>query len=408
MALTLEQTRQLFDSGRYLDIVNETSYTDRQLSTLQGEHRVLIAHTMFQAGRVGRAHEIVERERESATGVVRSRCELVSGLLNRHAAQLGKALQHFNIALQIAREEKSDLDTAWASLHRFRLLAQLHSSDELAPMLSEVRRCVSKAGDPHAAAHMHDAVALMEASNGRPEEAKRHLEISSSLIRSFPNAGLEQVALISASFVDLLECRFQSAINSLNAARRLSAVTGSRDAGVIECNLGHAALFLGRLQPAESCFKNVIEHGAGLSRFGALEGLARVYLAAGDLTRCAETLETHESFLLQDRNLVSALSGRWTAATRVRLLLKQGLYPEAAATGKRALDSAEKLSDRILISELTCLLAEAQAGCGDAATAARQLLRRIARDPVQSGNDEAMYVPGPRIRRERSRSHRCC
>ena len=116
MALTLEQTRQLFDTGRYLDIINENGYPDRHLSTMQPEHRVLVAHALFQGGRVERAREIVEREH--ATGIVRSRCELINGMLCRHSAQLGKALQHFNVSLQIAREEKSDIDTAWAALHR--------------------------------------------------------------------------------------------------------------------------------------------------------------------------------------------------------------------------------------------------------------------------------------------------
>ena len=391
MALTLEQTRQLFDSGRYLDIIKESGYSDHQLSTLQPEHRVLLAHAMFQAGRADRAREIVERESERAAGILRSRCELLSGLLLRHSAHLGKALQHFNMALQIAREEHSDLDTAWAAIHRFRLLAQLRPGDELAPMLVEVRRCVAKAANPHAAAHMHDAVALMEAANGRPEEARRHLEISQSLIRAFPNADLEQIVHISTFFVDFQEGKFQNAIDSLNAARRIAPITGSRDAGVIECNLGHATLVLGRLESAEAFFKQAVEHGTALSRFGALEGLARVYLASGDLKRCAETLEEHESFLLQDRNLVLALSGRWTAATRVRLLLRQDHCVEAVQTAKSALEVAETLSDRILVNELTFLSAEAQARNGDATAAAKQLIRLLTRDPIQSGKEDAMY-----------------
>jgi DNA-binding NtrC family response regulator/tetratricopeptide (TPR) repeat protein len=371
-----------------LDIVAQS---DREPANLHAEHRVLLAHASFQAGRIDRARHIVERELEQATGIVRARYELIAGMLCRHGAQLRNALQHYNSAFQIAREQGDDVETAWASLHRFRLLAQLHSSDELAPMLAEVRRYVAKAGDPHATAHMHDAVALMEAANGRPEEARRHLEISTSLLRSFPNAGLEQVVLISSSYVDFFECRFQSAVDKLNAARQLSSVTGSRDAGVIECNLGHAMLVLGRVQAAESYFRHAIEHGTALSRFSALEGLARVYLASGETTRCSETLEAHEAFLLQDKSLALALPGRWTAATRVRLLLKQGQCEEAVSTAKVSLESAARLSDRILVNELTYLLSEALVACGKATDGALQLLHQIARDPVQSGNMDAMY-----------------
>ena len=169
-------------------------------------------------------------------------------------------------------------------------------------------------------------------------------------------------------------------------------MTGSRDAGVIECNLGHAMLILGRLQAAETHFKHVLEHGTGLSRFSALEGLARVYLAAGEIKLLRRPLEEHESFLLQDRSLALALSGRWAAATRVSLLLKRGpVHEEAAATAKTSLELAERLSDRILVSELTCLLSEALVACGKTSAGALQLIHLVARDPVQAGNMDAMY-----------------
>ena len=122
MPLTLEQTRQLFKAGRYLDILAQGDYADRELASMSAEHRVLVAHALFQAGRLDRAREIVERERERATGIVRSRCELIAGMLCRHDAQLGNALQHYNAAVQIAREQGDDLETAWAALHRFRFV----------------------------------------------------------------------------------------------------------------------------------------------------------------------------------------------------------------------------------------------------------------------------------------------
>jgi tetratricopeptide (TPR) repeat protein len=346
--LTFEQTQELFRTGRYIDIVTKST---GDVSTLRAEHRVLVTYALFQAGRLDKARQIVESERERSTGVVRSQYELIAGMLCRHNAQLSKALQHLNSAFQIAREERDELNTAWAALHRFRLLAQLHSSDELAPMLTDVRRYVARAGDPHVAAHMHDAVALMEASQGRTEEARRHLDISSSLIKAFPNAALEQISLISASFVDFFECKFESAVGHLHAARRLVSITGARDAGVIECNLGHAMLVLGKFEPAEAYFEHVLKNGTAISKFSALEGLARVFLATGNLTRCEETLDAHDAFLLEDKTLALAFSGRWAASTRGRLLLKQGRWAEAAAITKAFLEPAEELADRILVSE---------------------------------------------------------
>ncbi len=391
MPLTLERMRQLFAAGRYLEIVTHSDHSDRELASLQPDHRILLAHAMYLAGRFERAREIVDRERERTASVVRSQCELITGLLCRQSGHLSKALQHYNTAYQLAHERGDIHDTAWAAIHRFRLMAQLHPSDELAPMLTEVRRHVTRTGDPHAAAVMHDTVALMEASHGRTEEAHRHLEISTSLIRDFPNAGLEQMVLISSSFVDYFECKFQDVVEHLNAARRLAAVTGNRWSGVIECNLGHATLVLGRLPAAETYFRQAFEHGSAQSRFSALEGLARVHLASGELARCAETLDEHEAFLLQDRNLALAFSGRWATATRVRLLLKQGEFAEAVAAARASLQAAERLTDRLLVAEMTCLVAEAQVSSGNGLAGALQLLHLTGRDPVGAGSLDAMY-----------------
>jgi DNA-binding NtrC family response regulator/tetratricopeptide (TPR) repeat protein len=389
VALTFETARRLFNAGRYADIVADAA--DRELSALSVEYRVFLAQAMFQAGQIRRAREIVERERERASGVARYRCEFVFGLLCRHDAQFGRAIQHFNTAFQLAREHNDHLEVAWTSLHRFRLLAQLHPSDELAPMLIEVRRHVAKAGDPHATAYMHNAVALMEVASGRSEEARRHLEISRSLISSFPNAALEQLDCILRSGVDFLECKFQSAIDNLAAARRLASITGSRELSGIECNHGHAMLVTGRLRAAEACFLRVVENDSGLSRFGALEGLARVYLATGELNRCSETLDAHDAFLLRDKNLSSALSGRWTPSTRVRLLLKQGCFHEAAQTAKSSLEAAERLKDRFVVNDLTYLLAESLSNCGQSTAAARALLSLTARDTEPPGNIDATF-----------------
>ena len=67
-------------------------------------------------------------------------------------------------------------------------------------MLTEMRQAALRAGDPHAVAYMHYAVALMEASNGRTREARRHLNLTDSLIQAYPNAWLEQLNLIAISF----------------------------------------------------------------------------------------------------------------------------------------------------------------------------------------------------------------
>jgi hypothetical protein len=50
MPPTFENTKKLFRAGRYVEILHELSSHDKDLTSLQPEHRVLIAHTLLQTG----------------------------------------------------------------------------------------------------------------------------------------------------------------------------------------------------------------------------------------------------------------------------------------------------------------------------------------------------------------------
>jgi DNA-binding NtrC family response regulator/tetratricopeptide (TPR) repeat protein len=392
MPLKFDNARAMFRAGRYVDILTELGSPDRDLSSFTPELRILLAHTFLQTGQIRRALEIVNRESgQRISPVLRSQCELISGVACRHNAEIGKALQHYQVAVQYAREGDDPAQTAWAAIQMFRLLAELHRSDELAPMLSDVRRFVTKAGDAHATAYMHDAVALMEASNGRTEEARRHLNVGRSLIHSYPNAWLEQLNLIGAFFLDFLECKYRSAIAHLEQARRLLPITGSRERTVIDCNHGHTLLVMGRFEAAIERFRALVSSDTGLARLGSIDGLARVYLAAGRLPDCEDTLDRYEALVASDQRLAVAFAGRSTVTTRIRLLIEKSSFAEAAAGAQRCLAEARILNDRILEADLTCLLAEALAGLGRPVEAARSLNRSSATPDGESGTQNAAY-----------------
>jgi len=392
MSTTLEHTQKLFRSGRYLDILTDLAASKRDVNALEPELRLLVAHTFLQTGDVRRAVGIVDRElAHNPPSALRAQCELIKGLASRHNAQVTEALQHYQVAVQHAKQHDDPVLLAWAALQRFRLLVELHPSDELGPMLGDMRRIATKAGDPHASAYMHYAVALMEASNGRPQEARRHLEVSRSLVRSFPNAWLEQLNLIAAFFLDFLECNYRAALVHLDQARALLTVTGSREKTLIESNLGHVLLVTGRLRAASDLFNAVVEADSGLARLGAMEGLARVHLADNKLDECENTLNAQDALLAQDEHLTAAFAGRWTAATRVRLLLKKRSFGEAERVAKLFLKRALDLNDRLLTTELTCLMAEAGVGLGRPEDSAKALVRLSVLGSVDSSGQLPDY-----------------
>ena len=387
MSTSFENADRLFRAGQYRLLLEEHGSPRRELAvSLTAEHRILLAHTLLQTGEVRRAVDMVEREIAlNPPPALRSECEVIKGLACRHNAEVAKALHHYQLAVQFAKQSQDLGRLAWASVQRFRLIAELHPSDELTPLLTEVRQIAIKAADPHALAYMHYAVALMEASNGRTHEARRHLKLSTSLLERYPNAWLEQLTLIAAFFLDFLECDYRAALMHVERSKALLRITGSRERTLIECNEAHVLLVTGRLKAATERFRAVIESDEGLARLGAIDGLARVHLCAGQLDDCEAALNAHDALLGSDEYLAAAFTGRWTAATRVRLLLKKGSFEVAAATADQCIQHVETLKDRLLAAELTCLRSEALASLGQIGEAARALTimdHRAATKPV--------------------------
>src|SRR5688572_24045086 len=203
MPSALDNAERLFCAGQYLDVLRDIDPRDDDLASLQPEHRVIIAHTLLQTGDFRRAVELANREiAHNPPAALRARCEVIKALVARNNAEVTKALQHYQVAVQYAKLAKDDVQLVWASVQKFRLVAEFRPSDELAPILTEIRQAAVRAGDPHAVAYMHYAVALMEASNGRTREARRHLGLTDSLLQTYPNAWLEQLNLIAAFCLD--------------------------------------------------------------------------------------------------------------------------------------------------------------------------------------------------------------
>jgi DNA-binding NtrC family response regulator/tetratricopeptide (TPR) repeat protein len=376
MLSPFENAQRLFRSGHYLDILRDVKLSQRDLSALKPAHRILIAHTLLQTGEVQRAVEQIDRELElDLSPALRSQCELIKGLACRHHAEISKALHHYQLSVQYARQDQDYLQLIWASVQRFRLLAELYPSDELAPMVAELRQLSIKAGDAQAVAYMHYAVALMEASNGRISEARRHLTLSQSLLIRYPNAWLEQLNFIAIFVLDFLDCDYREGLANLERARDLLPITGSRERTLIDCNEAHALLVTGKFKSATERFRTVLQKDTGLARLGAMEGLARAYLSAGKLAECEDTLDAHDALIAQDKHLAAAFTGRWTTTTRVRLLLKKRDFSAAAECTARYMRRTVLLKDRVLRTELSCLHADALNSLGREDEAARSLLR---------------------------------
>ena len=200
MSLTLEQTQALFRLGRFAEIVSQPASSPDSLRSSTSDFRLLVAHSLFHVGDARRVAEIVTRENRHESSLrTRAHCELILGLLERRVGRLSECQTHFKAALHLSREANDKVLAAWAALHRFRTLAETQPNDALLAVMREVRRDVTNAANPHVTTYLHDSIALMEASMGRPDEARRHLRICETLLERYSNAWLEQLVSVNRS-----------------------------------------------------------------------------------------------------------------------------------------------------------------------------------------------------------------
>jgi DNA-binding NtrC family response regulator len=391
MALTLEATKSLFSRGEYGAIVAQTDLKRSSLQSLSSKHRLLIAQAAFQAGNIPIAADIARREHGlTLPPELAARCEAILGLIDRRHGNWDEAQRHFQISLQHAKEARHQRQIGWSYIWLFRTFAELGPADRAAGMLAEVRSAVTRAGDTHLSAYMHDSIALMEASAGRILEARRHLLIGASMLERFPNAWLQQRLLLSTSFLDFLDCRYEDALRNLRNARELGDLAGAGLLPIIECNEAHALTITGDFASAERRLRKVAESDSPQIALGALEGLARLYLVTDRLVECEKTLSDCAS-LATDLKISSAFAGRWSSATRLRLLLRQGAFSEAAKDAAIYLQNARELDDKVLCAVLSFLKAEAVAGTGEAAVAARSLAGFGATEAIADSGLQSSY-----------------
>jgi DNA-binding NtrC family response regulator len=416
MALSYEAADALFRKGHYRELISRSDLRDAALARLTPAHRLLLARALMHID-PERASEIAQHENTpDAPPAIRSTCELVMALTRRRQGAFEEALARFQRAVQLAREAGDIKQIAWAYLHLFRVLAETQPHDAALAVLGEARTYVTRAGDPHAAAFMHDSIALVEGSTGRIDEARRHLDISAALLDKHPNDWLGQLWGLSAFCVNFLGCDYAAAAAHLQKGKRfLSSIGGAHASVTFATNEGHAALVTGHFAAAEERLQRAASSSSNLySAIGALDGLAMLYIATGRVDDCEKVLTRIDSMVAADPKLLTAFTPRWAAPTRIKLHLRQGRWELAYAEACDALTAVTALQDQHMIAAVLCLKAEAATAAGRIGDATRSILAasliapELVERQAQFHHSVATLLDdahGPLATRIRSRAH---
>jgi hypothetical protein len=141
----------------------------------------------------------------------------------------------------------------------------------------------------------------------------------------------------------------------------------------MDTNDAHFALLSGNFERASTLLHKILQSpGSIYIEHAALEGLARLHLALRRLSECDEALSRIES--ARGDRLQSTYTMRGAANLRVKLLIRQGQWKEAAQVAQTELTSFANVNDSASAVALTMSRALALACSERSAESARDIL----------------------------------
>ena len=375
MDFDLSRARDLFIKGHFSSLSQAAGSDVAQLKRLQPESRVLIAHTCVYTGRVKLASELTQSVQQAgASSSTLAESHIVLGLIRKREGRIEEAATEFRQAARIAKEAGDKNQLAWAQAHLFRMLSSGHPESHLTALLADVRKAVSNAGDAHVTAYLHDSVASMEAQKGHTVEADRHLRVARSLLALRPNAWLEQLVALNSSCLAIIDCDASAFGKHIASARTFAKQTGHVNSdAAIETNDAHVALVSGHFDDASTLLRRVLQEPVSIFvQLAALEGMARMHMALGDLVSCQRSLENLDH--LKRGDLTLSFSFRSAATIKVKLLIRRDEWADAAELAKSQLSEFEKVNDTLSLVALKTLRAVALVHLGNYRECCRELL----------------------------------
>src|SRR4051812_1375626 len=375
--VSLHTATELFRAGEFAEIVRRLNVRDLTAHPIDPALCVLVAHAMALVGDWPQAEKLMANPVEDASASLRSRAYVVHGLVAHARGALTAATQHFSSALRLAHESKDIRQIAWASVYLLNHLVNVEPHEMVMAMLPEVRKAVIRAGDPHATAYLHQAIAMLEGQTGGLSEARRHCDLANAVLALSPNVWLSTNSALNRACIDMLTCRYATAAKNIELARKACVESGlARGVSVADSNLGHVQLQTGSFQRALKSFRRTLDSpfSSEFARLGALEGTARAHLALGQFVDCESTLKQFAPEVQTDAKIGLMYHVRWAAITKARLLMRVGNSGAAVDHLLETERTIHRVGDKPLEAAIHLALAQAFSAVGKHTDAAFRLL----------------------------------
>ena len=363
--------------GEYAEVLRAARAARLPSSSMSPSTRLAIAHALALDGALTEAEALVRGLPKASTNPSSSaRGEYVLAICEQLRGHLSEAMNRFRQAMKLAEQAGDREMRAWAHLGLFRIYLYTESAESVATQLRDVRESVTRAGCVHTSAYLHECVAVLEGQSGRLSEASRHCDLADDLLRIEPHVWLSTIGLQNRLCIAMLRPDYRSATTLLKRGRNVAPQSGDRRriAG-FEANAAYIEFATGRFDAARKTVAGVAQQypTCVFEMLGALDAVARLELTSDKLAEC-EAVLAHASALANESGLSTNYTVRWMELTRVRLLLRRGLYRDAVATAKKSRETAITANDAFLIAASDLLIAQSLAAIGDTTGAAESLM----------------------------------
>ena len=175
-------------------------------------------------------------------------------------------------------------------------------------------------------------VSVLEGQTGRVDEARRHCDIAEGLLEGSSNLWLLAGCLLNRGNIAWQTCDFDEASKLFRLGRQIASRIGyTHLTQAADISNAYLLLFTGEFDKAEQTFSAILSDPITntTARLASLDGLSRVYVAAGRLDEAQRLiLDISERF---NRTEYSALDTRELAITEARLLVNRNRLDDAIA-----------------------------------------------------------------------------
>src|SRR4030095_844570 len=284
--MTYDDALKLLRRGHFRDLINFFSEQNR-LRDADLRSRVLLAYVLALTGRTSSATSVLAFDVSKVPTPLRCQVEAALGIVSWWSGDHDSAWTHLRCAVQQACDLR---DVEWIArmhLHLFRFAVDARPSEALGVILPGTRKAVTRAGRPSLTAYLHNCVATFEGYRGHLDEAFRHCELAESLLETDPNAWISCGILINRGCIATLRCEFRDAARHFRGAMDGAEVCGSTHMHAIaESNSAWVELLTGQFRKGEEKLRTTLSNSSNVeTSIGALDLLARVYLAQGQLDK---------------------------------------------------------------------------------------------------------------------------